>query len=245
MNKSIKTLLIEAGLSRKEVDIYTSILQLGQATILQIADSSKIKRPTIYDLVPELSSKGFITEIKKGKKTYYQAQNPTIALSIIRKRASIFEQTMPELMAIFNSPENKPKVRYYQGKEEVQKMYEDTLEEKQPILNLTSISDLFNFLDKEWVEKYIKNRTRLDIETRIIAVDSPKARDWEKLADNELREIKIIPDKNYNFSADMHIYGNKIIIATYQEDLFGLIIEDENIASLQRMSFELLWKLIK
>jgi sugar-specific transcriptional regulator TrmB len=152
---------------------------------------------------------------------------------------------MPELMAIFNSPENKPKVQYYQGPAEIQRMYEDTLKEAQPILNLTSISGLFKHLDKDWVKKYIKTRIEKGITTKIIAVDSKEARQWEETAEKELREIKLIREKDCNFSADMHIYGNKIIIATYQEDLFGLIIEDRNIASLQRMSFDLLWKILK
>jgi sugar-specific transcriptional regulator TrmB len=243
--ETVKKLLSESGLSKKEIEIYLSVLELGQATILQIADKSKIKRPTIYDLVPLLINKGFVTELQKGKKTFYQAQNPNIALAILKKRTSIFEASMPELMAIFNSPENKPKVQYYQGPAEIQRMYEDTLKEGLPISNLTSISGLFQHLDKDWVKKYIKARIEKNITTKIIAVDSKEARVWEETAEKELREIKLIQKENCNFSADMHIYGNKIIIATYQDDLFGLIIEDANIASLQRMSFELLWSLIK
>jgi sugar-specific transcriptional regulator TrmB len=68
--ETVKKLLSESGLSKKEIAIYLSVLELGQATILQIADKSKIKRPTIYDLVPMLINKGFVTEIQKGKKTF-------------------------------------------------------------------------------------------------------------------------------------------------------------------------------
>jgi sugar-specific transcriptional regulator TrmB len=191
--------------------------------------------------VPTLVRKGYVVTEEIGKKTFFIAKNPEYVLALLQKKADLFKTAMPELLAIFNKPDNKPKVSFYQGKEDVQKMYEDTLKEGKTLLNLTSLINLYKYLDREWVDDYIRRRVEAGIETRIIAIDSKESREWEENADKHLREIKLIPNKDYNFSADMHIYGNKIIVTTYKENLFGLIIEDENIASLQRMAFEMMW----
>lgn len=243
MNKEIYKLLGSAGFRENETDIYTTLMQLEKATILEIAEKSGVKRPTVYERLPVLVKKGYVTEVFEGKKTYYIAKNPNQILRRLREKAQSFEEAMPELSAIYNSVENKPKVTYFSGEEELQRMYEDTLTGGTDILHLTAIEGLYGVLDKDWADDYAAKRVSLGIKTRVIAVDSSEARSWKANAEKELREIKIIKKAGENFSADMQICGDKVIIATQKKgELFGLIIEDDYIASLQRMAFELLWK---
>lgn len=240
-NTQLSNLLRDLGFQEKEAEIYLSALELGRTTILEISKHSGIKRSTVYELLPELESKGLLKRTKEGKKFYFIAENPKLVSEVIHQKEKRFEEALPEFMALFNSEIDRPKVFFYQGVEEVQRMYEDTLREGKPLLNYTSIINLYQYLKRSWVDNYIKRRTQLGISTRIIAVDSPEAREWAQDARSELREIKLVPNTG-NFSADVHIYGDKVIITTYKNNIFGLLIEDANIAAMQRMAFELMWQ---
>jgi len=244
-NQNISDLLKNSGLTDKESAVYLSALELGRSTILEIAEHSGVKRSTVYELIPVMEAKGLINKTKHVKKIYYVAQSPKTVLSILHEKQKRFAEALPQLMGLFNSQENRPKVYFFEGQAEIQQMYEDTLREKQTLFNYTSIIDLYDYMDKKWVERYIKERADIGIKTRIIAIDSPESREWQKTASEQLREIRLIPKKDYDFSADVHIYGNKVIMTTYKSGLFGLLIEDENIAQMQKMAFELMWQAAK
>ncbi|MEI6498576.1 MAG: helix-turn-helix domain-containing protein [bacterium] len=246
-NTKLSELLRSCGLSEKESEIYLSIMELGRATILEIAQHSKIKRSTVYEIVPDLEDKNVIKKTKQGKRLYWVAESPRMVLTLFREREERFREAMPELMAIYKAQEKRPKVFFYQGRDEIQRMYDDTLREGKPIYNYTSTINLYQYLDRDWVSGYIAKRVQLGIHAHILAVDSQVARDWRENAESELREIKLIPNKNYDFSADVQIYGHKVIICTYRhgEGLFGLLIEDENIAKMQKMTFDLMWGAIQ
>lgn len=240
-NLQLKNLLEDSGLNEKEALVYLSSLELGEASILKIAQHSKIKRSTVYEIIPLLEQKGLIKTTKRGRKNYFVAENPKTVSKIIEEKEKRFKESLPELLALFNAQENKPKVFFYSGKEEVQHMYGDTLREGKNIQNFTSIINLYQYLDRKWVEDYIAERVKQNIKTNIIAVDSPEAREWRDHSKEELRDIKLIQKDNFHYSGDIQIYGNKVIITTYKNNIFGLLIEDENIAALLRLSFKIMW----
>ena len=47
---------------------------------------------------------------------------------------------------------------------------------------------------------------------------------------------------NFHCSSKTNIYKNKIAIANYEKDIFGMIIESEEIARSQKAVFELAWR---
>jgi sugar-specific transcriptional regulator TrmB len=242
---TLENILEQSGLTDKEARIYLAALELGKSSILHIADYSKVKRTTVYEIIPQLENKGMIVQSKDGKKNIYVAESPKTVLSLLKEREKRFHEALPEMMSLYNTQENRPKVFFYEGKDEVQNMYIDTIRTGKPIMNYTSIIDLYKYLDESWVREYIKLRTEAGVKTRIIAVDSLEARVWAKEAQAQLRQIKLIPVKDANFSADVQIYGNKVIMTTYKKNLFGLVVEDDNIANLQKMAFELMWAAVR
>lgn len=234
-------LLEDSGLNEKESEVYLALLELGQASILDIANHSKVKRSTVYEIIPSLQEKGLLKTTKKGKKTLFLAENPRTISKMILEREQRFKEALPELAAIYNSQENKPRIFFYEGREEVQNMYDDTLREGKPLFNFTSIINLYDYLDRAWVENYIQKRIEKGISTKIISLESPEVIEWKEKAKQELREIKLMPKADILFSGDLHIYGNKIIITTYKKNLLGVLIEDENISAMFRLMFTMLW----
>ena len=57
--------LKEIGLSENQAKVYLACLQLGQDSVLNIAKSAELKRPSVYLLLEELENKGLISQVKK------------------------------------------------------------------------------------------------------------------------------------------------------------------------------------
>ena len=68
--------LADIGFSDKEVKVYLSALELGEASVLQIAKKSKINRTTAYPVLTALQRKGLISFIQNGKKQLFYAESP-------------------------------------------------------------------------------------------------------------------------------------------------------------------------
>jgi hypothetical protein len=58
----------------------------------------------------------------------------------------------------------------------------------------------------------------------------------------QLREVKLLPAKDFPLSNEIDIYKNKVTIANYGTEMFGMLIESEEIARAQKAIFELAWR---
>ena len=71
-----KKFLQDIGLDNKEIDIYLGLLQVDSSSVLELSKKTKILRTSIYSVLDSLIEKGLVSEIKKGKKSYFQAEPP-------------------------------------------------------------------------------------------------------------------------------------------------------------------------
>jgi HTH-type transcriptional regulator, sugar sensing transcriptional regulator len=244
-HEQLSSSLIKLGLKAVEASVYLSILEEGEATILTTSQRTGIKRGTVYEIVDRLTDRGFIKTTLHGKKRYFLAEDPRTLTAKFREHTDTLLSQLPELLALQNSNTNKPKITFYEGEEEVFEIYEDTLRTNQPILSYTSVVDVYKLLDPGRIEEYIKKRVQKKIPVKIIALESEAGRLWSKRSPKEFREILLLPRDQYNFSADMEIYGNKVAIISFKEDIFGIIIESEQISQMYKSAFELMWQAVK
>ena len=69
-------LLRETGLSHNEARIYEALLHLGEASVQQISNRSKVHRRNVYDSLQKLMERGLASEVFiKGEK-HFKAINP-------------------------------------------------------------------------------------------------------------------------------------------------------------------------
>ncbi|MDD2935529.1 MAG: helix-turn-helix domain-containing protein [Candidatus Pacebacteria bacterium] len=111
------------GLSDKEVRVYLALLELGNGTAPGVSVKSGIKRPTTYLILEELRKKGLVISIPRKLKTMYTAKSPEILLEEQKEKERLISEKMPELLAIYNSKKEKPKVKFYQGEKQIVDLY--------------------------------------------------------------------------------------------------------------------------
>ncbi len=235
--------LQKLGLNSKEQDIYFAILELEKATANQIAYKAKIKRPTAYDILYHLKQNGFIAETREDKKRYFIANSPRKIIELIEEQKREIKTDLPFLLSIFNSQSKKPKIAYFEGKEGIIQLYEDTLEilKKRDEILAYVTSETPEFMP-EYTAEYVKRRAQKGIILRGIYNDSPKIREYLKNNKAQLRTARIIDQEKFHFKNEINIYANKVIIIAYSPEPFGILIESQEIADSQRTIFELAWR---
>lgn len=244
-NNELKNLLIDVGLKEKEADVYLAILSLGQGTASQIARGAHIVRTTVYDILSSLFDKDLVTLTGKEPKQEYVAESPDNLKIYIESELGKMQTDLedaknvliPQLKSIHNVG-NRPKVMFYEGKEGLERVYEDTLNSREEILAYASVEDV-NLALPNYFPFYFKRRAEKGIPIRAIFPESPEARARANLDKEEKRTSVIIP-KKYGFHPEINIYDDKVMIASWREKL-GITIESTEIADMMKKVFELAW----
>ncbi len=105
----LEQVLINLGLNEKQAKVYLALLQLGSGSVPSISVKSGVKRPTTYLILEELRRKELVILVPTTTKIY-TAKSPQILLEEQSEKESEIRQKMPELLAIYNTKKEKPKV---------------------------------------------------------------------------------------------------------------------------------------
>lgn len=233
--------LIGIGLSENEAKTYLATLELGEATIVRIAQKSGVKRTTTYLSVDSLKEKGFLSMIKKKKKIFFYAEDPRILQEKIEERKKAIEKIVPQLLSITNLIDKKPKIIFYEGIEGVKNIYFDTLHyPEKEILAWVSETALL-VLDIDFLNYYVSKRIKKKIWVRALAPETLEMKKYKNQDEKELRKTKFINAQKYPIKVEINLYGsNKIGIIAFEEKI-GLIIESQKIYDTLKSIFEMCW----
>ena len=238
----------QLGLNEREAKVYLATLELGGETIKRIAEKAKLERTGTYYLIEGLIEKGLMAISFRGKRKIYLATDPKKLISLEEEKLKNLKEILPNLEAIANLREIKPNIRFYEGKEGLREIYEDTIktlkklpEKEREILAYAaaeSVYSLFPEHTKEFINIRIKNKIRI----RWIAPDTDFARSFLQDQKKASRELRLVPKDKYPLETEMDIYDGKIALYGLKEDLIGVIIEHPAIAKTQREIFDLAWE---
>lgn len=233
------------GLSDNEVSIYLALLELGKGTVSEISRKATLNRTTGYDVLNRLTTKRLISISGKEPKQEYVAESPDqlekfITEELERKQGELNEarKIIPELKSIHNVL-NRPKIRFYEGKDGLEQVYEDTLTSHEEIRAFASVEDVHKALPG-YFPNYYKRRAKKDISIRAIFTDNKEGKELAKYDEEEKRTSVFVPEGKYEFHPEINIYDNKIMIASWREKL-GIIIESAEIADAMKKIYELAW----
>jgi len=237
LNEALKHL----GLTEKQAKVYVALLQMGSGSVPAISIKAGTKRPTTYLLLEELRMKGLSNMLPRAKKVIYSAQSPEQLLIEYREKEDLIEQKLPELMAIYNGQKEKPKVVYYQGEENVAKLWDEIFREKE-VMFYGSVGQITPVVYRQ-VEKYLNIVKKEKLYVREILQADEKSIEFAKANTSENHQFKLAP-KEKKLPTDNVIFGNKIGIITYKNMPMAVVIENSNVTETYRSMFEMVWNSI-
>jgi len=244
-NLELKKTLEYIGFSEKEILVYLALLSLGKGTVTQISRKAGINRPTGYHILDSLEVKELVKVSGKEPKQEYVAESPDQIEKFLLKKiendqAYIKEarKIIPELKSMHNVSD-RPKVLFYEGREGLEKVYEDTLTSTEPIRAYASVGDMHAGLPG-YFPNYYKRRAGKGISIRAVIPNTEAGVERKTFDKDEMRETALVPKDSFMFSPEINIYDNKIMIASWREKL-GIIIESREIADAMKKIYELSW----
>jgi sugar-specific transcriptional regulator TrmB len=236
---SVQTTLEELGLGKKSIAIYLAALEQGEDSAGNIAKKSGIQRTAFYDIARQLVDAGFLLQNTDGKKILFRAASPETLLEIQKKRLEKLEHILPELQAMNNIKGVKPRISYYEGRAGIDRINQDTLKYKGEIIGFTT-PRFVNFNERQVSREYIEQRKAIKNKVRVIGEVSPEVLELQRRDKEELRETRLLPQTVFRSDIEIGIYGNKTFILDYKQE-FGFIIESQEISSVLKMLFEIVW----
>jgi sugar-specific transcriptional regulator TrmB len=246
----MENLLKGFGASEKESEIFMKLLELGAQPISVIAKYSGVPRPSMYVILERLKKLGLIEELERNGIKYVKciAVNDLDDLIKLKEKkinylSKMLSAQKPELLSLENRLSSTPRVKFYQGKLEVMKMYEE-------LLKTGPFCALFNpKLVKKLMPEYhykigeIIKQKKWSI--RELVVNCEEAFEYDKLFSSKLHKVKILPPSWY-FECDIIIKDEITYMVSYGEvDLTGSKIINDSIAKTQQVLFEYVWSQMK
>ncbi|HBI33948.1 MAG TPA: hypothetical protein DEA43_03970 [Candidatus Moranbacteria bacterium] len=240
----IRQILEQLGLEGKKADAYLAALELGSSSVIEISKKAGIKRTTCYDILMDLEKEGLISETSKGKKRLFVGEDPEKIQRNLKNKERLFSEILPQLQSIHNVRGAKPKIRFYEGKEGLKEVYEDTLKYKTEILGFAS-DDIMKVLGMDWAMEYLAKRKKNGIWAKGIVPGTEMLKENFISKDLEqLRITKVIDHKKYPFSIEINVYGHQKVALMSAKEEIGLIIEGEEIHKTMKLIFQLIWDLL-
>src|SRR3989344_4767744 len=152
MKNTLFSSLLEMGFSQKETQVYTALLGLGKGAVSEITRKAGINRTTGYDILNDLVQKGLVSVSGKEPKQEFIAESPDKILAYLeaeldqkQKNLKEAKNLIPQLKSI-HTVAGRPKERFYEGKQGLIDVYEDTLTSTETIRAYATVDDMHRAL---------------------------------------------------------------------------------------------------
>lgn len=231
----IEKYLQEIGFSDKESAIYLALLQVDNASILDLAKKTNINRTTIYFVIESLTKKGLVSEIRIGKKIHFAAEAPERLETYIERQKTILEEhsrrlkdMLPEIKAVQRELGERPVVKYFEGREGIISSLEEfysTPENGGEVFFVYPKDHLDAIFTGNEMDRYRKLRLEKKARSKVLYTYTK----GDKPSDATGDRIKI-DTKKYPISCDIAIYKDCITINILGKKLSGIFIRSKDLA---------------
>ncbi|MBX4191264.1 MAG: hypothetical protein KW804_00495 [Candidatus Doudnabacteria bacterium] len=235
----IPELLEKTGLNQKEAMVYMALLELGTSSVEGIAKKAGTKRPTTYLILDELQRRGLATLVPRSKKVLYTAESPEKIISDLNNKQELVKRFLPNLLALYNTKQEKPQILLYEGKEAVRGLYDKILKSKE-INIFCTISDVMSVypeLPKLLDENAQEHKTKV---RELLTNNSANIEFAKGVKHHENYEHKFAK-VGQEFSTDNILFDNNVAFMSYEPHIFAVLIQSKTIYQSLRTLFELAW----
>lgn len=236
ISQNLKTL----GLQQSEIRIYLYIMENGVSTPPQIAKGTGIARTNCYNVVESLKAKELIVEQELGKRRAYLARDPEALFRSLEEKKEVVRQILPDLRALYTIQKNKPKIRFYEGFEQVKEIYHQSLSAKK-ILAIGSTQEL-STIDAEFFTEYFTSLQKKGIVLDdILTHDSRDASTFGETILKGFYSVRLLPQDAPKIFTDILIWDNNIALITLRDPIFGTLLTNPLLAETFRTLHGLIW----
>jgi len=238
------------GFTEKEAKVYIGLLELGEATALQLSQKTGLNRATTYVNLAGLEQRKLVGRIDNHKKTVFSIEHPLQILDLLEKEKNNVEikihlakSLMPELEMLEKVTGEKAKVKFYEGKEGIAMIQKEFMRAKpKEWLNIFNINIALKHFPVSKTDHRQKVRQK-KMSGRGIAVYDPKI-NIPNLPPFPNSEMRYLPLSKFNlpFNSEISIFNDKAALISYHGKLMAVVVQNKSIVDGLRLLFELAWQ---
>ncbi|WP_049926901.1 TrmB family transcriptional regulator [Halopiger goleimassiliensis] len=101
---TLRRALGESGLTEYEIDAYLTLLEVGSAPVVTVAERSSVPAPQIYETVRSLEDRGFVETIERDK-LHARAREPVEAIGQLREKSQMLADAADEIEDRWERPD--------------------------------------------------------------------------------------------------------------------------------------------
>ncbi len=234
-------ILEDLGLSKTEIKVYLTLLELGASSAGIILEKSHLPNSTVHRDLNSLIEKGIISFILEGKRKVYQATDPEQFYTFIEEKKRRFSEILPELKSKQGTVRKKEVATVYKGVRGIKEAYNIMINTKGKEYNTFGGGEITaQIMGWTWWLNLHKRRVANKLPSRQVFDMTVKegAKDIEK---NPITKIRYV-NKEFAQFQETVIVGDTVSINVFSENPYSFVIKDEKVADSYRKHFELLWK---
>lgn len=233
----------------REAALYLKSLQMGPASVQELARALRRNRVTVHSEVEQLLEKGLLFETRRGRRRLIVAEEPVGLLRLLQKQENEFqiqrrtiEQLIPALTSLQAIDVGFPSVKFYEGAEGFRRMLEETLSARGEVLVFSYVPLFSDLVGTDYLLRYFRRRSAKGIHTRLIFPPCRFAEVVHVKAKEFKIQVRLLPP-TLHWKSGIFVWNDCLAIMSYTaEKLTCTIIENRDIAYFYRnIIFELCW----
>ena len=234
----------QLDLSSLEAEIYLSLLNQKNISLVEIAKNLKIDRVKLYQGVRNLLDLELLTKTGQGK---YQVQPPSKITSLIRAKErqqhKIWEgmqSILPDLNASYEAHTKNTFFSVFDNSKQFMNLFDSVLDDATDEILFYGNAELWvKIIDLNYQKEWTLLRAKKGIKARVLCFQSPTLNWFLDRNAAQLRQYKLLPD-SHPCKGVFYIYQNTVI--SWNPVLARAIkIEDSVISESLRSMFNNLW----
>lgn len=238
--------LNQLGLNGRQSKVYLALLQLGSAGAIELAKSTRLKHPTVYDVLDVLKEKGLAVESIVDNRKVYTAGDPSELQAAEDRRQNALDRILPDLKALYLAGEKRPRIRVYDEAPGYLKVHEELLTVKSgEYFYFGSVREMFQLNTEETLREFYRRRIERGIRSNAIRNYNPDecAIDYMQPGEHNLRQVRYLPTLIAGDIAGLYLYDGKIAVLSALKEKYAMIIESEELFRLLKTVWDLLWQI--
>lgn len=243
MQTNWKQLLKALGLSESEAQVYLASLEVGPASVQDLAKQARVSRVTAYAVIEHLASRGLMSSVEKGKKRLFSVESPERLVAVMQARLQDMKSTLHEVEESLHELKlvqrgAKPVVKMFEGEDAFKAVFDD--------FAATRPDALDEFGNYEMIREHVSS----DDFVKGVFPHLRQAKRRVIMATSNKKESRVdkgntlfVSAKQHACHGDVLIYGkNKVALSSLVGKPISVIIESEPIAEMMRSLFSMAWK---
>lgn len=231
------------GLNGRQAKVYLALLQLGSAGAIEIAKTTGLKHPTVYDVLEILKARQLVSESSAGSRKRFVAEDPGQLRIEADERARLLDGLLPDLQALYRGGGGRPRVRFYSGGDESEIVNRELLEVRsKEYFYFGGFREMLRNSSEDSLGEYYRRRLERGIWSNAIRIHGPEeAFDYMQHGERHLRRLRYLPRPIAEDAAGLYLYDDRVAVTSALQESYAIIIESRELALLLKHIWQCIW----